>query len=616
MTADIPGNPSPPVSGAPSERGIRRLAPYVLTVVLSFAVLLSSSLGSDGSAAALLRGTDDFMRMVQVIDWIDGQGWDDTVQRRLNPPAGVDMHWSRLADLPLAAVLSLTEPWVGRARATYLSALLIPPLLGGALAASFLWGAASLIRNRRAPLPILMIATLVFPMRQMLPGRVDHHGLQWVLIALALAFLIRTLQPGTSRAAVGLGIAGGVSLAVGLEVLPFLGAATVILGLAWVLHGGAAAAALTRFGAALAGTALVLLCLTLPRAAWTAVMCDRMSLAHVAMTAVVLAAGGAALSFERLRPAARWPSRLVTVGGAGIAGLVLVAAAFPECAGSPYAGLPDEIRFWFDRVTEVQSLADAAHRRPGLAVSIAILPLAALIAVGWQWARTSERSDPRWLALAVLVSSGLALAAWQIRGADYAALVAGIALVPLAAEVNERAHRSERMSTRIGLRLCIPILCVVAVVLPPRLLPDPVLQADAREPECDVRSVQAALTDPAGLGVREQTIAAPIDAGPAILFLTRHKVLAAPYHRNIQGLSDNRRIFAGTEEQALATIRARGVDAILFCREYMFVSAYADRPAFLVDRLASDRPPWWLAPVTHADGMALYAVHPDVGAAR
>ena len=116
--------------------------------------------------------------------------------------------------------------------------------------------------------------------------------------------------------------------------------------------------------------------------------------------------------------------------------------------------------------------------------------------------------------------------------------------------------------------------------------------------------------DPAGLGAEVRTLAAPVDVGPVVLFLTRHKVLAAPYHRNVRGLSDNRRIFAGTEEQALATVRARGVDAVLFCRIYMQVSAYSDRPAFLNERLASGRVPWWLRPVATTDGMGLYQVHP------
>ena len=92
------------------KRRILRFLPYALAAVLGFAVLLSFGLGREGGAARMLVGPDDFMRVVQVLDWVDGQGWNDMVQRRVNPPAGVDMHWSRLADLPLTAVITLAEP--------------------------------------------------------------------------------------------------------------------------------------------------------------------------------------------------------------------------------------------------------------------------------------------------------------------------------------------------------------------------------------------------------------------------------------------------------------------------------------------------------------------------
>ncbi len=584
--------------------------------VISFVALAGIGVGRGADSAALLRGPDDLMRMIQVIDWIGGQGWFDNVQHRLDPPAGVAMHWSRLADIPLAAVVALTEPWLGQSRAVYLSALLIPPLYGGLFSSLFLWAALPLTPERRALVPALMIGTLIIPLRQLLPGRVDHHGLQLVLTVLALGFLFRALEPNGARAAMGLGIAGGISLAIGLEALPFLGAATIILCLAWIWRGAEASSPLAAFGASLVATALILLTLTVPPAQWTEIVCDRLSLAHVGLTAIVLAAGTGALALKHLREEAGWAPRLILAGSIGLAGLALLAAAIPQCAGSPYANLSAEARYWLDAVSEAQPLVDFYQRKPGAAVAYAALPLAAAVAISWQWAHAADRMDPHWPALLVAVCSGLALLFWQVRGVNYAGLTAGLALIPLAAGVNARADRAKRLFARVGLRLAVPMICVFAVALPYQLLqPASSPAMDNRTAGCDIRTALAALTDPKGLGARVRIIAAPVDAGPDILFLTRHKVLAAPYHRNIRGLADNRRIFAGSEKESLALIRARNIGAVVYCAKHAHLSAYGDRPAFLNGRLGAGRPPPWLIPVMGTGGLSLYEVGPMLGAA-
>ena len=615
-----------PVPQGPSGRGIGRLVPYLFASALVFSVLLWTGLGRESAdVSALLSDPDDFMRLVQVIDWLDGQGWTDMVQRRLNPPSGVAMHWSRLADIPVAAVIWLAEPWFGRAGAVYLSALLVPPFLGGLFTALFLWAALPLLSARLVLVPFSMVGTLLYPLALFRPGRVDHHGLQLALTVLAIGLLLRALESGRARAAVGLGVVGGTSLAIGLETLPFLGTVTMILSLMWTWRGGKAATSLTIFGLTMTGTALVLLFLTLPRSDWTA--CDRMSFAHVALTAVVPAAGLGALALERLRSGVARPARLAIVGGIGIAGLGLTAAVFPHCTGSPYATLPAEAHYWFEMVIETQSLLELFHDEPGRAVSTVILPLAALVSLVGQSIAATDRAGPRRIALLALVLSSLTVLAWQVRGVSSAGLAASLALIPLADSMNARADRIalsnlKQIVVRLGWRFCVPGACILATLLPPLLLnPASSPTPEGQESECDVsaravRSVFAALSDPAGLGSETRTIAAPIDIGPRILFLTRHRVLAAPYHRNTQGLSDNRRIFAGTEADALATVRARDVEAILFCRKFVPVTTYAGQPAFLNERLGAGRPPWWLVPMTPSEDMSLYQVHPAVRAVR
>ena len=55
------------------------------------------------------------MRAVEVRDFLNGQGWFDLVQHRLSPDHPFAMHWSRLADLPLAG-LDADVPALDRSR--------------------------------------------------------------------------------------------------------------------------------------------------------------------------------------------------------------------------------------------------------------------------------------------------------------------------------------------------------------------------------------------------------------------------------------------------------------------------------------------------------------------
>ena len=112
--------------------------PLVATGFFLLFLIFAFVPGGVSGASDLLRGPDDMMRVVQVLD-SDGQSWHDTVQRRLDPPAGVAMHWSRLSDLPLAVAIGALEPFAGRGGAVYLAVLLVPAILGGVFAAVFVW---------------------------------------------------------------------------------------------------------------------------------------------------------------------------------------------------------------------------------------------------------------------------------------------------------------------------------------------------------------------------------------------------------------------------------------------------------------------------------------------
>ena len=55
----------------------------------------------------ILSDTDDNMRMSQVRAWMNGQDWFDLRQYKMNYPYGINIHWSRLVDLPIAGLILL-----------------------------------------------------------------------------------------------------------------------------------------------------------------------------------------------------------------------------------------------------------------------------------------------------------------------------------------------------------------------------------------------------------------------------------------------------------------------------------------------------------------------------
>jgi hypothetical protein len=75
-----------------------------------------------------LGDTDDNMRLAQVRALLNGQGWYDLRQYRLSPPAGFDIHWSRIVDLPIAALILLLRPFLGVAEAERLACGIAPLL--------------------------------------------------------------------------------------------------------------------------------------------------------------------------------------------------------------------------------------------------------------------------------------------------------------------------------------------------------------------------------------------------------------------------------------------------------------------------------------------------------
>src|SRR4030081_3770732 len=149
-------------SGQAALKGGPGANPNVLLPVLWLAAAVAIGLPSIRGGVFDAMSTDDAMRLVQVRDWIGGQGWFDVFQYRLDPP-GTSMHWSRVIDAPLAALILLLKPLLGMHSAEAVTLYFWPALLF-AVALALIAAIAKQMSNNINPLiAAVVLAVLSLP---------------------------------------------------------------------------------------------------------------------------------------------------------------------------------------------------------------------------------------------------------------------------------------------------------------------------------------------------------------------------------------------------------------------------------------------------------------------
>ena len=603
-------------AAAPSHFGLVIAA--LLTWLLVTATMLTTIAGDDGRS--LFRDTDDYMRLVQVQDFLDGAGWFDVHQDRLNPPDGVTMHWSRLPDLPLAGIVSLLEPIIGRDHAVSAAGIAVPAAQLLALLLVVAWMAAPLVdRDYRAMVPV--VAAMAMPlMARFSAGRVDHHA--WQLLAAALAFgafLRLVAAPGRLWPVLPAAAGFALGLWISPEIVPWLALFCAGLIGCWVVDGGSPRAGLA-FAALLLAALAAILPLAQPIERWGAVEPDAFSLATVSLAVAIVAV------WAILAAAAPWTgsrrARLLTAAGAGTAASAGLLLAFPELLHGPYGDIHAEIKaLWLSRVREALPIHTLASRDPaalGLYLGAPLLALGIATACAW---RTDGSSRRQWLAIVLVLGCGLAAAEYQLKLISYVHLFAVVPLAYAIAALWQRSAGFENGLKRICWRIG-PFLGLIGFVGSPALFGSaaadhaanaPVTNASEAEADaapttagsggvssaCAVAAVAGAIANAADDEDGPLLIAAPIDAGPELLFRTQHAVLAAPYHRNADGILTTLRLLSATDEgTARQLIAERGIDLILICPDAPEADLYRGVGGIsLADRLAAGEVPKWLEPL-------------------
>ena len=565
----------------------------VLVVAWLLYVLLMIS-GRWTSVQALALGdTDDNLRLAQVRALLDGQGWYDLVQHRFDTAhGGGNIHWSRLVDLPIAAIILVLQPLIGGADAERIAAALAPLLPLLLLMFALALTMKRLVHDKAWPLPVMALVCAYSTIGMFAPLRLDHHGWQLAFLGLAISGMA---DPKQARGGTVMGIASGLSLAIGLEMmiyLALLGGAAVLL---WVSDRGRRDR-LAAYAASLVATTGAGFLVFASEANWQAV-CDALSPVWLSDAAV----GGAAMfGLSRLNLES-WQARL---GAAAITGAALAgfhAVAWPHCLQRLEGVSPEAAALWLDHVREAKPFYRHSWR---IGVTALALPLtgmlgwALLIRRAWKQGPEGRHLLERTLAVALPAVAALALLFWQTRAAPAAqmmALPAATALIVLVAGPWLRSpqlwkHLVAILLTVLAFGAAVPIGLMLVPGERPSAARAKVAKANRSCPS--LAALAPINAQPKG------TVFTFIDLGPRLIVATHHDAIGGPYHRNDRAIADVMKAFRGPEAQAHRIVTDYRSDYLLICPDMSTATIFmSEAPGGFYGQLVRGKVPAWLQPV-------------------
>ncbi|NGP17114.1 hypothetical protein [Devosia aurantiaca] len=539
---------------------------------------------------------DDAMRLVGAIDLFNGQSWFDTMQHRDNTPFGAPMHWSRLIDAPLVALMALFTPLVGASAPLW--AAFVWPLLVLLAVVVLVAAVTERVAGEGARLPALaLLAMCLAVYTEFIPGRVDHHNVQ---IALTLLMMLTSIEGRADpKWAVVAAAAAATGLAIGTEALVSVITVLICFALYWVVDPQRSRAAVLAFAASFAMAVLLLLLTTTDPNAWLVPACDALSatygVAAVGYAAAILIA--VSLTAWLKHPALRLA--VLAVLGSGV--LLGLLSMFPACRAGPYGDLDADLAvILLSTIGEAQPIWDwNAQMRSEL--SLILTPTLGLLAVFLATVLAPKQQRWRWLVLSGFSFALFLVFCLQIRGFRLltVAVIPGAAWIIAEAWAWFRARQTIATAAVAGFTLMAfsgaAHVSVLGLLSPPA---GPPAQSSLSWTAClEPQAYEPLAALPPGRVMSYLLI------GPSLLLQTPHQVVSAGYHRNEQGLRDMVRFYRDGEAEAQAVVHERGLDYLVFCRGIPATDGLAGLPDF-------NEPTWpWLTRISDPEApLQIYAI--------
>lgn len=566
---------------------IRRIA---IIALIAFAIY---NIGGSSWKKVLvwtLPDNDDIMRVLQVRAWLNGQGFYDLVNHRLNPPNGGDIHWSRLADIPLAIGNLILRPFFGDNMAEKIATFIIPLLLAAVFA--YVVGRTSkAISKSYIALFIGAFVAISTPaaMGYFVSGRADHHGLQLIFMICAFWGMVSHNKKGAILA--GLSIAA--SITIGFEMVPLMVLMVAWAAIIWGIRGEENRPQTTHFSLWLGIGIIAGFLINVAPSHYLEGANDRLSIAQLApiLTGCLLL-GNSSIVFSRATILVRFIA-LFVIGAI----VILVAAQFPVLL-KPLYWQTDPLlhRLWLDIVVETFPLLETSIEVKILLGAFSLFVMFATILrlvflIADEKTRKNHRDVDNWSLLASLLTAAMLLAIFfQARTAGQAAGIAIIAASSLVTSIYKEKGIVAALIVGAFVNPLLPSLISFGYekIAPKKKTP----YVTGGGGTCSNDAAYSELAKmPKGL------IASNIDFGARALISTHHDVLAAPYHRNT-GNFVSYDILLSDPKTAFEKAKKRGVNYIAYCAKSAETGNISrEAPNGLMSQLLKNQIPAYLKPI-------------------
>jgi MFS family permease len=536
-----------------------------------------------------LPDTDDNLRMSQVRAFLGGQDWFDLRQYRLNPPYGANIHWSRLVDLPIAGIILALRPFIGGPHSEQAAIAIAPMLPLLLLLFSLALTVRRLVDRRAYPLAFVALFFAGSAMGMFMPARIDHHGWQLALLALAIAGLA---DPKRARGGAVAGIASAISLWIGLEMLIYLAIGAAAITLFWVSDTDerrrvSTFAATLGGGTALGFVAFASYANRLP-------VCDALSPVWLSDALI----GSALLFGLALFSPGDWKKRFALAALAGVVVASFHALMWPHCLSRLEGVSPEVQRLWLSHVREARPIYRHGWQAALAITAIPVTGMIGLLLLAW-----TKRSDPdllrRILAAAAPLLAAALLLLWQTRTGPAAQILGVAGATALIFVAVPWTWGSRFAAVRVlGTFLMIVLGLGAAVPFASQFYPvkkktPTELAVDKANRQCtSLWGLKAVARQPKGM------VFTFVDLGPRLITVTHHDAVTGPYHRNGEQIGDVMKAFRGDEAQAHAIIGKYRSDYLLICPNMSTATIFrSEAPNGFYGQLVKGKVPAWLDPV-------------------